>query len=69
MLSPGAGTKMSSDFFQIRGGGDIAAMTSIAKVVLARDDKAKQVGAPRVLDTAFFSGRPAVRLRRRSQRT
>ncbi|MEI9400678.1 FdhF/YdeP family oxidoreductase [Mesorhizobium argentiipisi] len=54
MLSPGAGTKMSSDFFQIRGGGDIAAMTGIAKAVLALDDAARRTGAPRVLDTAFI---------------
>ncbi|TPL54345.1 FdhF/YdeP family oxidoreductase [Mesorhizobium sp. B2-4-6] len=54
MLSPGPGTKMSSDFLQLRGGGDIAAMTGIAKAVLALDDAAKQTGAPCVLDTAFI---------------
>ncbi|RWA62472.1 FdhF/YdeP family oxidoreductase [Mesorhizobium sp.] len=54
MLSPGPGTKMSSDFFQIRAGGDIAAMTGIAKAVLALDDVAKKSGRERVLDTAFI---------------
>ncbi|MGX8008957.1 FdhF/YdeP family oxidoreductase [Mesorhizobium sp. ORM8.1] len=55
MLSPGPGTKMSSDFYQVRGGGDIAAMTGIAKAVLALDDAALQAGAQRVLDTAFIA--------------
>ncbi|MER9653612.1 FdhF/YdeP family oxidoreductase [Mesorhizobium sp. M0152] len=55
MLSPGPGTKMSSDFFQIRAGGDIAAMTGIAKAVLALDDAARNLGAPRVLDTDFIA--------------
>ncbi|MBZ9733505.1 FdhF/YdeP family oxidoreductase [Mesorhizobium sp. CA18] len=54
MLSPGPGTKMSSDFFQIRAGGDIAAMTGIAKAVLALDDAARERGGKRVLDTAFI---------------
>lgn len=54
MLSPGPGTKMSSDFFQVRGGGDIAAMTGIAKAVLALDDEARETGRTRVLDTAFI---------------
>jgi molybdopterin-dependent oxidoreductase alpha subunit len=55
MLSPGPGTKMSSDFYQVRCGGDIAAMTGIAKGVLALDDAAKTTGAARVLDTAFIA--------------
>jgi molybdopterin-dependent oxidoreductase alpha subunit len=54
MLSPGPGTKMSSDFLQVRAGGDIAAMTGIAKAVLALDDAARQEGKPRVLDTDFI---------------
>ncbi|OHV70326.1 formate dehydrogenase [Mesorhizobium sp. LCM 4577] len=54
MLSPGPGTKMSSDFFQIRAGGDIAAMTGIAKAVMALDDAARERGAKRILDTAFI---------------
>ncbi|MDG4882710.1 FdhF/YdeP family oxidoreductase [Mesorhizobium sp. WSM4884] len=54
MLSPGPGTEMSSDFFQIRAGGDIAAMTGIAKAVVALDDAARERGGKRVLDTAFI---------------
>ncbi|TPJ49029.1 FdhF/YdeP family oxidoreductase [Mesorhizobium sp. B2-6-4] len=55
MLSPGPGTKMSSDFFQVRSGGDIAAMTGIAKAVLALDDAAWEHGDPRVLDVDFIA--------------
>lgn len=55
MLSPGPGTEMSSDYFQIRGGGDIAAMTGIAKAVLALDDAARDSGARRVLDVDFIA--------------
>ncbi|RFC64328.1 formate dehydrogenase [Fulvimarina endophytica] len=54
MLSPDEGTKMSSDYYQLRAGGDIAAMTGIAKGVLALDDAAKETGGKRVLDTAFI---------------
>ncbi|AMX99103.1 FdhF/YdeP family oxidoreductase [Mesorhizobium sp. M7A.F.Ca.CA.001.09.2.1] len=55
MLSPGPGTKMSSDFFQVRGGGDIAAMTGIAKAVLALDDAAREQGSSRILDIGFIA--------------
>ncbi|WP_185984361.1 FdhF/YdeP family oxidoreductase [Aureimonas mangrovi] len=54
MLSPGPGTKMSSDYLQLKCGGDIAAMTGIAKTVLALDDEAKASGGPRVLDVDFI---------------
>ena len=55
MLSPGPGTKMSSDFYQVRAGGDLAAMTGIAKALFALDDAAKKSGAERVLDVGFIS--------------
>ncbi|KQT87458.1 FdhF/YdeP family oxidoreductase [Aurantimonas sp. Leaf443] len=54
MLTPDDGVKMSSDYFQLRGGGDIAAMTGIAKALLALDDQAVAAGRARVLDTAFI---------------
>ena len=54
MLSPDEGTKMSSDYYQLRGGGDIAAMTGIAKGVFALDDAAREAGRKRVLDVAFI---------------
>jgi molybdopterin-dependent oxidoreductase alpha subunit len=55
MLSPGPGTEMSTEFFQLRGGGDIAAITGIAKGVLALDDAAKASGGARVLDLPFIA--------------
>ncbi|WP_279478987.1 FdhF/YdeP family oxidoreductase [Aureimonas sp. SK2] len=54
MLSPGEGTKMSSEYFQLKCGGDIAAITGIAKTVFALDDAAREKGGARVLDTAFI---------------
>ncbi|MCB8837725.1 FdhF/YdeP family oxidoreductase [Aurantimonas sp. VKM B-3413] len=54
MLSPDEGTKMSSDYYQVKGGGDVAAMTGIAKAVFALDDAAKEAGRPRVLDVSFI---------------
>ena len=55
MLSPDEGVKMSSDYFQLRPGGDMAAMTGIAKALLALDDAARAAGTERVLDTAFIA--------------
>ncbi|MCW4115623.1 FdhF/YdeP family oxidoreductase [Aurantimonas sp. MSK8Z-1] len=55
MLSPDSGTKMSSEYFQVKGGGDLAAMTGIAKAVLALDDAAKSAGRERVLDVDFIA--------------
>ncbi|MDY8108562.1 FdhF/YdeP family oxidoreductase [Fulvimarina sp. 2208YS6-2-32] len=54
MLSPGEGTKMSSDYYQLKCGGDVAAMTGIAKAVFALDDAAREAGKPRVLDLDFI---------------
>ncbi|TPW29866.1 FdhF/YdeP family oxidoreductase [Pararhizobium mangrovi] len=53
MLSPGEGTEMSSDYYQVRSGGDLAALTGIAKHVLEMDDKASAEGGRRVIDYAF----------------
>ncbi len=55
MLTPDEGVKMSSDYFQVRGGGDMAAMTGIAKALLALDDAAREAGRARVLDAAFIA--------------
>jgi len=55
MLSPGEGTKMSSEYFQLKCGGDIAAMTGIAKTVFQLDDEAQAKGTARVLDVAFIA--------------
>jgi molybdopterin-dependent oxidoreductase alpha subunit len=54
MLSPGPGTKMSSDFYQVKSGGDLAAMTGICKHLVELDDAARKIGAPAVLDHDFL---------------
>ncbi len=54
MLHPG-GTRISSQYHQVKIGGDIAALVGICKAVLALDDAAQAVGAPRVIDVDFVS--------------
>jgi molybdopterin-dependent oxidoreductase alpha subunit len=49
----GKGTTISSQYHQVKIGGDIAVILGICKHVLAADDKAK-TGGKRVLDTAFI---------------
>jgi molybdopterin-dependent oxidoreductase alpha subunit len=53
MLSGGA-TTITSDYLQLKVGGDIAALTGLMKHLLALDDAAVQAGLPRVLDVAFI---------------
>ncbi len=47
-------TPISSQYHQVRIGGDIAALTGVCKHMLALDDAAQADGGPRVLDTAFI---------------
>ncbi|NYE60153.1 molybdopterin-dependent oxidoreductase alpha subunit [Duganella sp. 1224] len=53
MLSPGD-TTISTQYLQLRAGGDIAAILGLCKALLAADDAALAAGQPRVLDTAFI---------------
>jgi molybdopterin-dependent oxidoreductase alpha subunit len=53
MLHPG-GTPISSQYHQVKIGGDIAALIGICKAVLALDDAALAAGAARVLDVDFI---------------
>jgi molybdopterin-dependent oxidoreductase alpha subunit len=53
MMHPG-GTPISSQYHQVKVGGDIAAIAGICKAVLALDDAAQAEGRPRVLDMAFI---------------
>lgn len=48
-------TRISSQYHQVKAGGDIAAIYGIAKAVLALDDAARASGAPRVLDVTFIA--------------
>ncbi|SES23133.1 FdhF/YdeP family oxidoreductase [Rhizobium sp. NFR03] len=50
----GRGQTITSNYFQLRTGGDIMAMQGICKVVIAADDAALASGDTRILDTAFL---------------
>jgi molybdopterin-dependent oxidoreductase alpha subunit len=50
----GGETAISTQYHQVRAGGDIAAILGIAKFLIEWDDAALAVGDPRVLDTAFI---------------
>jgi molybdopterin-dependent oxidoreductase alpha subunit len=49
------GTRISSHYYQVKPGGDIAAIIGICKAVIAADDEARGAGARRILDTAFIA--------------
>jgi molybdopterin-dependent oxidoreductase alpha subunit len=48
------GTRISSDYYQLKIGGDCAAIVGICKAVIAADDETQAVGGARVLDAAFI---------------
>ncbi|TWI69199.1 molybdopterin-dependent oxidoreductase alpha subunit [Pseudoduganella lurida] len=50
----GAETAISTQYHQVKPGGDTAALMGLCKAVLAQDDEARAGGAQRVLDTAFL---------------
>jgi molybdopterin-dependent oxidoreductase alpha subunit len=50
----GEGTPISSQYHQVKVGGDIAVILGICKHVFAADDAAKAAGAKRVLDVDFI---------------
>ncbi|BAV99017.1 FdhF/YdeP family oxidoreductase [Lysobacter enzymogenes] len=54
MLHNGS-TRISSDYFQLRIGGDLAAVKGIIKRVLELDAQAQREGAARLIDTAFIA--------------
>ena len=47
-------TAISTQYHQLKAGGDTAALMGLCKAILALDDAAVAAGAPRVLDTAFL---------------
>ncbi len=47
-------TRISTQYHQVKAGGDIAAMTGIAKFLIEWDDAARQAGRPDVIDHAFI---------------
>jgi molybdopterin-dependent oxidoreductase alpha subunit len=48
------GTRISSDYYQLKIGGDTAAIIGICKAVIRADDDARASGGARVLDVAFI---------------
>jgi molybdopterin-dependent oxidoreductase alpha subunit len=48
------GTNMSTQYHQVRLGGDAAAMIGICKLVIDADDAAKTAGRPRIVDLEFI---------------
>ena len=50
----GRGTPISTQYHQVKVGGDIAAITGICKAVIAADDIAVEQGGSRVIDAAFI---------------
>lgn len=48
-------TEISTHYLQVRAGGDIAALTGIAKALFALDDGAQANGTERVLDAPFIA--------------
>ncbi|GAA5235937.1 FdhF/YdeP family oxidoreductase [Verticiella sediminum] len=51
----GGGTRISSDYFTVRIGGDLAAVMGMIKHVLELDAAARAAGRPAVLDDAFIA--------------
>ncbi|NEU13807.1 FdhF/YdeP family oxidoreductase [Methylobacterium sp. BTF04] len=47
-------TEISTQYHQVKAGGDIAAITGICKMLIAADREAQAVGRPRILDVAFI---------------
>ncbi|PQO99485.1 formate dehydrogenase [Massilia phosphatilytica] len=53
MLS-GHETVISTQYHQVKAGGDVAALTGLCKAVLEADERAQATGGPRAIDTAFI---------------
>lgn len=54
MLTP-AHTQISTQYLQVKNGGDLAAITGMCKALVAADDSAIAKGRARVLDAAFIA--------------
>lgn len=54
MLGGGA-TRISSQYYQVKAGGDIAAIMGLCKALIAMDDAAAQANSARVLDHQFIA--------------
>jgi molybdopterin-dependent oxidoreductase alpha subunit len=54
-MATGSETPISTQYHQVKIGGDIAAITGMCKALLAADDAARAAGARRILDEAFIA--------------
>lgn len=54
MLTP-VETQISTQYLQVRNGGDLAAITGLCKSLVAADDEALRLKTPRVLDADFIA--------------
>ncbi|WP_149193210.1 FdhF/YdeP family oxidoreductase [Luteimonas suaedae] len=51
----GSSTRISSDYYQVKAGGDLALLQGLCKALLEADDAALRDGRERILDTAFIA--------------
>ncbi len=51
----GTDTRISSHYYQVKAGGDIAAIMGMCKALIAADDEAQQSGSARVIDAGFIA--------------
>ncbi|MDB5592901.1 FdhF/YdeP family oxidoreductase [Enterovirga sp.] len=51
----GSSTEISTQYHQVKAGGDLAALTGICKALLAADREAEAAGRPRLLDLDFIA--------------
>jgi molybdopterin-dependent oxidoreductase alpha subunit len=49
------GTRISTQYHQVRVGGDAAAIVGMCKLIIDADDAAKAAGRPRIIDTEFIA--------------
>lgn len=54
MLVPGNDTAISSQYVQLKIGGDAAVILGMCKVIIEADDAARNAGIDRIIDTAFI---------------
>ncbi|MBS9720390.1 FdhF/YdeP family oxidoreductase [Tianweitania sp. BSSL-BM11] len=54
-MATGSETRISSEYYQVKAGGDIAAITGMCKALLEMDAQALAAGQPSLLDNAFLT--------------
>ncbi len=54
-MATGGQTQIATNYYQVRAGGDIAAIAGLCKALIEADDAAQARGAPRVIDVEFIA--------------